>query len=257
MFWKRARLSMDNPGIQDYPMITIITVVYNGASYIENTINSVISQFYPNLNYFIIDGGSTDGTVDIIRKYENSISHWLSEKDGGIYDAMNKGWKIAEEDSFILFLGAGDRILSLPDDMRICATADVIYGRVTLGKDEFFMPRSDWRLRIYNSLHHQALLVRKSLHSSPPYDPKYPTYADFDFNQRLMKNCARFVYAESFHSFALAGGTSDSPNFKESLAVINKNFGMFWSFLAILGYMGVRYLPLAKRLRPIKSANQR
>ena len=74
------------------PRIALVTPVYNSAKYIEQTIVSVLGQNYPNLDYFIVDGGSTDGTVDIIRKYESQISGWISEPDGGMYDAINKGF---------------------------------------------------------------------------------------------------------------------------------------------------------------------
>jgi glycosyltransferase involved in cell wall biosynthesis len=70
------------------PLISIITVVYNSASTLEQTILSVINQTYKNIEYIIIDGGSTDGTVDIIKKYENHLAYWVSEPDKGIYDAM-------------------------------------------------------------------------------------------------------------------------------------------------------------------------
>ena len=75
--------------------VSIITVVLNNKSYIEDCINSVLSQSYRNVEYIVIDGGSTDGTLDIIRKYDKYISHWISEPDHGIYDAMNKGIKLA------------------------------------------------------------------------------------------------------------------------------------------------------------------
>lgn len=73
------------------PLISIITVVYNGSKTLEQTIQSVINQSYNNIEYIIIDGGSTDGTIDIIKKYEKKISFWISEPDKGLYDAMNKG----------------------------------------------------------------------------------------------------------------------------------------------------------------------
>ncbi len=78
---------------EDFPKISIVTPVYNQVDYIEETILSILNQQYPNLEYIIIDGGSTDGTVDIIRKYEDKITKWISEPDKGIYNALNKGFK--------------------------------------------------------------------------------------------------------------------------------------------------------------------
>ena len=89
------------------PVISIIVAVYNGAKTLEQCINSVANQCYPNLELIIIDGGSTDGTLDIIQKYEDVISFWLSEPDGGIYDAWNKGLKQVHGE-WICFLGSDD-----------------------------------------------------------------------------------------------------------------------------------------------------
>src|SRR3984893_2340924 len=77
---------------REWPRITLVTPVLNSVRYIEQTIQSVISQQYPNLEYFIVDGGSTDGTLDIIRKYERELSAWTSEPDNGMYDALNRGF---------------------------------------------------------------------------------------------------------------------------------------------------------------------
>jgi glycosyltransferase involved in cell wall biosynthesis len=80
------------PIVSPWPRISLVTPVFNSAKYLEQTIQSVLSQNYPNLEYFIIDGGSTDGTLDIIRKYAPQISGWISEPDHGMYDALNKGF---------------------------------------------------------------------------------------------------------------------------------------------------------------------
>src|SRR6056297_2583422 len=89
------------------PLISIITPVLNDARYLEQTIQSVITQDYDNIEYIIIDGGSTDGTVDIIKKYEDSIAYWVSEPDEGIYDAQNKGVFKATGEYFAV-LNSGD-----------------------------------------------------------------------------------------------------------------------------------------------------
>ena len=77
--------------MKDQPLVSIITVVYNGQKYIEDVIKNVLHQSYKNIEYIIIDGGSTDNTLAIIKKYENQISSWISEDDNGISDAFNKG----------------------------------------------------------------------------------------------------------------------------------------------------------------------
>jgi glycosyltransferase involved in cell wall biosynthesis len=81
-----------NEGNAGWPKITLVTPVFNSARYIEQTIQSVISQQYPNLDYFIVDGGSTDGTLDVIRKYEDKLTGWSSQPDKGMYDALNRGF---------------------------------------------------------------------------------------------------------------------------------------------------------------------
>lgn len=92
---------------QNRPLITIITAVYNGASYLEKTILSILNQDYENVEYIIIDGGSTDGTLDILKKYDDQIDYWISEKDKGISDAFNKGIQLSTGD-YINFQGDGD-----------------------------------------------------------------------------------------------------------------------------------------------------
>jgi len=93
------------------PLISVVTVVYNGEKHLEQTIKSVLDQGYDNIEYIIIDGGSTDGTLEIIKKYEDAIDYWVSESDGGIYDAMNKAISLATGE-WINFMNSGDDFFS-------------------------------------------------------------------------------------------------------------------------------------------------
>lgn len=233
--------------------ISVVTVVKNGACHLEETILNVIEKkTAAEIDYLVIDGGSTDSTSDIIKKYADHISYWVSEPDDGIYDAMNKGWAAAADNSFILFLGAGDRIISLPDPMCCYHQNDVVYGSVRMGKKTIFEPRADFHLKLYNSLHHQALLVNKALHPVPPFNCRYRVYADFDFNQRLKKSGANFVFSPDFIGYASPGGVSDRHCFAESLLVVYANFGFLWAALAISGYYAMKIFPFLKRLRPFR-----
>lgn len=229
----------------------MITVVRNGDALLEETMRTVL-EYPAAVDYIVIDGGSKDGTVGIIEKYAPRLYHWESGEDSGIYDAMNKGWRAARENSFILFLGAGDRLVSLPDLAGIRAD-QVLYGTVQIGSDLLFRPRADFHLKLYNSLHHQALLVNKALHPDPPFDTRFSVYADFDFNQRLMKRGIEFVHAERLRTSALPGGVSDRSGFTETLFVIRKNFGAGWALFALGAFLAMKAFPFLKRLRPFRS----
>jgi glycosyltransferase involved in cell wall biosynthesis len=220
---------------QHLPLITIITVSYNAVNVIEETILNVLGLSYGNIEYIIIDGGSTDGTVDIIKKFESRLKYWVSEPDKGIYDAMNKGWALADDESFILYLGAGDRIIQMPAEMSFY-NADVVYGDVEIGNKYLYRSKHNFMLRLGNTIHHQAELVRKKIHISPPFLLKYKIYADFNFNQILLLSGARFKKDELFRSFALEGGVSYKFNKIEPLAIVKENFGVMHHFLAMLYY---------------------
>ena len=130
---------------KQYPLISVITVSYNAVSTIEDTILSVINQTYTNIEYIIIDGGSADGTVGIIEKYVDRISYWVSEPDKGIYDAMNKGLKVANGD-WAIFMGSDDvffnnKVIMLVIE-RILIPDNIYYGNVILKTSHKLYPTS-------------------------------------------------------------------------------------------------------------------
>ncbi len=121
--------------IESKPLVTIITVVYNRSKYLAQTIESILSQSYSNVEYILIDGGSTDGTLDIIQKYEHAIDYWVSEPDSGISDAFNKGLK-ASTGQWVNFMNCGDSFASadIIQDFadNIDEKADVIFGKANV-----------------------------------------------------------------------------------------------------------------------------
>lgn len=178
------------------PKISIITVCYNSVDTIERTIKSVIGQTYPNIEYIVIDGGSTDGTVGVIKQYENRITKWISEPDKGIYDAMNKGIKMATGE-WIHFRNSGDFFLKHDSITRFFAEevnndVIVIHGNCIYFDKEGWCEQTPPCLRISYKREmpvlHPATFVRASIHKAHLFDITYRSSADYDF---FYKCCVR------------------------------------------------------------------
>ncbi|MDR0799330.1 MAG: glycosyltransferase [Dysgonamonadaceae bacterium] len=195
---------------------SIITVTYNAGQWLERTIQSIINQSYKNIEYIIIDGNSTDGTLDIIQNYEIKINNsqlsifnfqFISEPDNGLYDAMNKGLAMATGD-YVWFINAGDTLHS-PDTLqeitaqlkKIVSLPDVIYGEtmivdaqgISVGRRRLKAPaRLTWKsFRMGMLVSHQSFIVRREI--APRYDLNYPLTADFDWCIRCLQQ-ARQVW---------------------------------------------------------------
>lgn len=217
----------------DLPLITVITVCFNAKKDLRDTIENVLNLEYKNLDYIVIDGGSTDGTVELLESYGDKIKLWKSEKDKGIYDAMNKGWALADESSHIIFLGAGDKLIKLPNEPL--ESSCVYYGDVLIGVDRKFISKSDWRINLGNTLHHQALLVPKCLYPNNPFSLEYNIYSDFDFNLRLYNTKGvKFVRCEKLLGFAKPDGVSAQLNINEMSAVVKNRNGYIFYIASII-----------------------
>lgn len=225
--------------------ITIITVTYNDSDALSQTINSLKAFRSLYHHYIIIDGDSKDGTLDIIKKNLDVVDKWISEKDAGIYDAMNKGWALADIESHVIYLGAGDKLLSLPaieDDDQY----NIIFGDVERESAGVFKSSVSYKLILGNTIHHQALLIPKSINPPPPFDTKFKIYADFDFNQRVYKRNITFKYNEKLRGFATLGGVSETLNIIEMISVTLKNYGL----LAMsVSYLFLHYQSLKQNLK--------
>ena len=179
------------------PKISIITVVYNAAATLEETIISVIKQNFDDFEYIIVDGGSTDGTLEIINKYQDIITFWISEPDKGIYDAMNKGTSISNG-KWILFLNSGDLLLEnvlKPLTKGMNENFSIIYGNIKIrhkGYLKIRYPKDISSLHYTMPFCHQAVIVKKSLLVKSTFNLHYRLASDFDF---FLKNInENFLY---------------------------------------------------------------
>jgi len=185
------------------PLISVITVVRNGASGIEATVSAVLGQTYPNLEYMVVDGGSTDGTLDLLRRFDDRIDYWMSEPDDGLYDAMNKGIAlVTDPDAYVLFANSDDRLYS-PDAVELLVTegrgADFVYGKELLTDGEVSsvmgseVTLDDLARR--NICHAASLTRRRVFDIVGTFDPRYRLVADYDFFVRCFAHpvTSRFV----------------------------------------------------------------
>ena len=229
------------------PTISIITVVYNGATLLEGTIKSVQEQSYPNIEYLIIDGGSTDGTLDIIENYQQVITKSVSEPDNGLYDAMNKGMEMATGD-FIWFLNCGDHIYAPEIVEKLAAQClpdtDIIYGEVMLVDDqrqelgtrsECTVQKLPAQLKWQDMAKgmvvcHQGFLPRREI--APPYMDNNLT-ADIEWVIQCLKKSKITKHSTMILATYLTGGISKQhhrQSLKDRYTVLKKHFG-FWKNL--------------------------
>jgi len=179
----------------DILKVSIVTVVYNAKEDLEKTIESVLEQDYSKIEYIIIDGGSSDGTLDIIKKYQNRINYWISEKDNGIYDAMNKGIKFASG-AYINFLNAGDLYSSLTVVSNISSkirekNCKIIYGNVVYNRKDgslFIDDKSRKKSSNIYEINHQSCFYSLNLHKQYGlYSLDYKISSDFLFLNSVIK----------------------------------------------------------------------
>lgn len=203
--------------------ISIITPSYNQGQYLEETIQSVINQEYPDLEYIIIDGGSTDDSVDIIKKYEEDIDYWVSEKDNGQSDAINKGLKKATGD-IVAWLNSDDlycdnTLQNVAEIFTKNADVDLLYGRVI----NFCENENDvlWEVYPFNpvdflkrtAIHQPGVFWRRHVHNEIGYlDESIHYQMDYDLWVRIFFNYNVMPVYETFSRFRIHKSSKTSNN---------------------------------------------
>ena len=234
------------------PKISIVTVVYNGALYIEQTIKSIIEQTYINKEYILIDGASSDETMDIVLKYSDSISCIISEQDKGIYDAMNKGIEYATGD-WVIFMNCGDFFYNnevLSDIFRIEIPQDValVYGgaHVRSSWGDFFISPQTTK-NVWKSFTHQSLFARSGVIYKYKFNPLFRAASDFNFVYSLYCMGYKFLkinmpisdilYIES--GFSSVNEILSKKEVLKSIKLHQKNFIILFFHY---GYHAIAYL---------------
>jgi len=189
-----------------FPIITLITVVKNGESYLAQTIESVVAQSYPNIDYIIIDGGSSDRTLTIVRKNEEHIAEWISEPDNGIYDAMNKGLSMAHGE-LIGFLNADDflepdAVENLVEEYRKRNIPGIYYGDTIIHQDDlgvvFPLRAAQNQYAGMGFCHPSCLVHREVFEKTGPFDLKYRIASDYDFVLKARSLSVPFFKVDKF-----------------------------------------------------------
>ena len=207
------------------PLMSIVTVVFNAKDSLEETITSVLNQSYQHVEYIIIDGGSRDGSVELIRRHHDRLAYWISEQDRGIYDAMNKGVAAASGE-WLLFMNAGDRFYSSNTLDILCqylsADVDVIYGDVEIRYDDFHIVKRAGNIKnIWRGMPfcHQSSAVKRGRLVGLPFNIDNPIAADLEWFIRAYDSGWVYFHHNQILSSISAGGVSDVDQYQAVISI--------------------------------------
>lgn len=214
--------------------VSIITINYNNSEGLERTLKSVRSQSYSDYEHVVIDGGSKDNSVDIIKSYEDHLSFWVSEPDGGIYNAMNKG--VANSNGeYCLFLNSGDVLCDNNSLLRICSNEfyeDVVAANLMVDnsvKGANIPPdRISLEYLLASSLPHPSTLIKRDLLVALPYKENYKIVSDWIFFfEALVINCKSFRHVNDYLSVFYTDGISGNKQKAraEQVQFLNEIYG--------------------------------
>lgn len=210
------------------PLVSVITVSYNALEELMAVVDSVLALNQGEIELIVVDGGSSDGTVDYLQAHSDKIDFWISEPDRGIYDAMNKAIRLASG-MYLLHLNAGDRLLHVPyEELKqgLDDDVDILAFRVALDRGRYFQSSYGYGLIFHNTLHHQGTFFRRV--TFPGYQESYRIFADFDANQRMaLAGAQARIYSTivSYHATDGVSNQNTADASAEFFTVITKNHG--------------------------------
>jgi len=236
---------MNNRDKSDLPLISVITVVYNGEKFLKNAINSIKNQSYKNIEYIIIDGGSKDGTLEIIEQYRDVVDELIIENDNGIYDAMNKGVKLAKGE-YIGFLNSddwyeADALYSVFISSEFDSRYDFIYANLCIcdsnGNYIYTYKSSLHNIKNKMTIGHPSVFIKSNVLKSTLFDLNFPIASDYDLVLNLLDKKVSLLYIDKvIVNFRLDGMSSNKNIGVEVFKVHNKHFGFFHSLIQFFRY---------------------
>jgi glycosyltransferase involved in cell wall biosynthesis len=216
-------------GTAQRPLVSIITVVYNGAATLERTIQSVLGQTYDNIEYIVVDGGSSDGTLDLVRRYEDRLDLWVSERDKGIYDAMNKGVALATGE-WVALINADDwyepdTVARVVEAVKDRPAINIVHGDIWIhypnGHRKVKHARqSGFLLKYWEMvLNHPTFFVRRSYYQGRPFDAGLRVSGDHKWTLAAwLHDPKQFLYLPVVLANFTAGGASMTVPLKRVLS---------------------------------------
>lgn len=198
--------------LRQCPLVSVITVVYNARKTLEATIRSVLEQDKNLVEYWIIDGGSTDGSIELIRQYEDQLAGWISEPDKGIYDAMNKGIDRAKG-KWLYFLGGDDTLragIIKQVQPYLAENNKLVYGNILFDNGHLYRSFFGPRTLLQNTVHHQSAFYHKSLFMQYRYDPTLTIVSEYDIHLRLYTEKAAMLNIPETIADCATGGASSA-----------------------------------------------
>lgn len=216
-----------------YPLVSIIIVTYNAENYLRACLTSIATQAYPALEVAVIDGASTDGTVEIIRDFPEVVNFWISEPDGGIYEAMTKGLNHIKG-QWVYFLGADDEVLPGFSELLFCGLKDrriIYYGHALIngGKDKGQLSKYDFTKM---NICQQAIVYPRDVFEKYSYNAKYRLFADYYLNIVCLTDgffsfqFLNFVVAKYNHT-GISSTQVDEAFKRDESGIILRRFGFF------------------------------
>lgn len=232
--------------------VTIITVVRNDINNVEKTILSILSQSYSDIEYIVVDGASTDGTLDVIKKFADKISYWISEPDKGVYDAMNKGIAVSTGD-FVIFMNSGDTFHSVDAIEKMCLGKvekdTIVYGNVSVKywdgvyvekPNEFFKTSMKFK---GVGICHQTVFFPGEVLRKMKYDLSYRISSDYDLMYRMWKGGTKFCCRDVVVAdYEWGNGISSNPYklldvYRENARVCGQQWNpLYWAKLVLEYY---------------------